>query len=425
MKERGTTLLLAIAALILFYALMAPKPASNDDTVTRPLSSERGPNGYLGAWRWLEKQGVILESLQDRYSELESNHATRSIRGNLLITTMPHRLSLRSAEIGDLDLWVRRGNTLLIMSALADTPEWSMGRQIDTQLVAHTAAISGMKFVIVPAEPAKKGDPPAPATSLNSPLSSPEKKSLIPVGTHPLTRSVAAIAGISEYPASKWRAIPGDANVVLELAQDSASKGGGLWLTQVGEGRIIVCGYGSAFTNKVIGEKDNAQLLANIVARSLGPSGRVLFDDAHQGVVRFYDAGAFFSDARLHRTLYWIVLLWLVFVLGSQHLRTRRASWNPLDVTTFVKTTGDFLNRVLTPARAAQRIFENFFAAARQRKGSVDGLESDWQWLSTQSGISAAQLSELQQLHARAQNNRAVDLTRLHNLINQTLEKLA
>lgn len=424
MRERGITLLLAIAAFLLFYALMAPKPVNDDATVTRPLSSERGPNGYLGAWRWLEKQGVLLESLQDRYANLESNRTTRSVKGNLLITTLPHRLAVRSAEIGDLDLWVRRGNTLLIMSALADTPEWSMGRQTDGQLVAHTAAISGMSFVIAPAAPANPGDAPAPAPSFKR-LSPPEKKELTPVGMHPLTHSVAAIAGLSEYPASNWQARPGDANVVLELARDSASNGAGLWLTQVGAGRIIVCGYGSAFTNKVIGEKDNAQLLANIVARSVGPSGRVLFDDAHQGVVRFYDAAAFFGDARLHRTLYWIVVLWLVFVLGSQHLRSRRTSWNPLDVTTFVRTTGNFLNRVLTPARAGQRMFENFFAMARRRRGLVDSTETDWQWLGRQTAIGTAELGELQQLHARVHDNRAVDLTRLHNLINQTLERLA
>ena len=58
-----------------------------------------------------------------------------------------------------------------------------------------------------------------------------------------------------------------------------------------------------------------------IVRSSLGANGRVIIDDAHQGLVSFYDPDKFFGDSRLHRTLLWLVGLWLVFVLGPRRLR--------------------------------------------------------------------------------------------------------
>ena len=48
--------------------------------------------------------------------------------------------------------------------------------------------------------------------------------------------------------------------VVLELASDRDSDVPALWLLPYGDGQIIVSAYGSIFTNKVLGEHDNAQL---------------------------------------------------------------------------------------------------------------------------------------------------------------------
>jgi len=61
-----------------------------------------------------------------------------------------------------------------------------------------------------------------------------------------------------------------------------------LWTRLVGDGRIVVCGLGSLFTDNALGLGDNAQLLANIIGANLAPSGAVVFDD-YQGLSAAYD----------------------------------------------------------------------------------------------------------------------------------------
>ncbi|NJO35034.1 MAG: hypothetical protein HC869_19885, partial [Rhodospirillales bacterium] len=151
---------------------------------------------------------------------------------------------------------------------------------------------------------------------------------------------------VSEFPSVHWNA-SSDRAVVLELASDHASGVPALWLLPYGDGQIVFSPYGSVFTNKLLGERDNARLLANIARWSLGEQGRVIIDDAHQGLVSFYDADKFYGDARLHRSLWWLLALWLVFVLGAAALRAAMSAWNPLDVTSFVRATGGFMARVL------------------------------------------------------------------------------
>ena len=70
MKERLLTLGLAVGALAAFYAVMVPKPDTPQERMTRPLSTEAGPNGYLGLQRWLANEGVPVVSLRERYGAL-------------------------------------------------------------------------------------------------------------------------------------------------------------------------------------------------------------------------------------------------------------------------------------------------------------------------------------------------------------------
>ena len=219
-----------------------------------------------------------------------------------------------------------------------------------------------------------------------------------PNGEHPLLEGVQSVLAVSEFPSAHWQATS-DSSVVLELASDHDAGVPALWLLPYGDGQIIVSAYGSIFTNKVLGEHDNAQLLANIARWSLGDKGRVIIDDAHQGLVSFYDPDKFFGDSRLHRTLLWLLALWLVFVLGPQRLRGNMRGWNPLDVTSFVRATGGFMARVLRPAAAGQRLFANFFNEIRGRLGlALDGAPV-WDWLAGHSVIAAADLDRLQELH--------------------------
>lgn len=439
MKDRLLTLALAVGAFAAFYALLVPKPPPPAERSTRPLSIEAGPNGYLAMQRWLEAEQVKTHSLRERYQALPEVSAAVPT-GNLLISTTPHVYPIRNNERDALWSWTSAGNTLLVVAGLSDTPEWSMGESADSELLAHMKTMTGLSFTqVMPDAPAETKNETAAkqesaeesedeseetsadrarldAFAAQTRLEEPQRSQFSPNGSHPLLDAVQSVLAVSEYPSAQWRASIEDA-LLLELANERETGVPALWLVPYGDGQIIVSAYGSILTNKVLGEADNARLLANIVRWSLGPQGTVFFDDAHQGLVSFYDPDKFFGDSRLHRSLWWLVALWLVFVLGARRLRPATSTWNPLDVTSFVRATGGFMARVLKPSTAADQLFANFFNDIRRRLGLAPDGTPVWQWLEAHAAIPTGDLARMRALHQKATQRGRVNLRELHNLL--------
>ena len=240
---------------------------------------------------------------------------------------------------------------------------------------------------------------------------------MTPNGLHPLLDGVSSVAALSEYPTSQWRAASGMADIVLELAHDPDTQVPMLWLIRYGEGQIIVSAYGSVLTNKLLGTADNARLLTNIVKWSIAAGGRILIDDAHQGLVAFYDPEAFFGDRRLHWSLLWLIGLWLEFVLGPQRMRAAAVRWSPVDITSFVRASGGFMARVLEPAAVAQQLFANFFNDVRRQVGLPQSGAPLWEWIEQRPAVAPGDLEQLRRLHGRALQGRRVDLPKLHDLL--------
>jgi hypothetical protein len=184
-----------------------------------------------------------------------------------------------------------------------------------------------------------------------------------------------------------------------------------------------VIGFGSIFDNGLIGEADNGRLFSNIIAWSRSAEGQVIFDDDHQGVVDYYDAKAFFHDSRLHRTLLWVVVLWLLFVLGWQRLRPAAGPWKRVDITHSIAVTGEFFASVLTPAATAMRLFENFFDSVRPILGLKPG-DPVLGALAADARARTLDLAELERLYARTRAGERVNLIELHNLISRVLRTL-
>jgi hypothetical protein len=247
---------------------------------------------------------------------------------------------------------------------------------------------------------------------------------MAPNGPHPLLEGVESVQALSEYPAGQWRASSATVDVILELAQNRETGEPVLWLLRHGEGQIIVSAYGSLFTNKLLGVQDNARLLANIVKWSRAMRGQVIIDDAHQGLVAFYDPQAFFGDARLYASLWWLVALWLVFVLGPQRLRVAGSTWNPVDITSFARASGGYLARALKPATVGQRLFENFFNDIRRHMGLPATGAPMWDWMLTRGVAAAHEIEQLQQLHGKVLRAQRIDLSKLQNLLVQLRRKI-
>lgn len=181
MRERLLVLALAAGALALFYVLFFPKPAAPNRTIALPVSHESGPDGYLAVWRWLAERHVPEVSLRYRYDRLPGllEHPT----GNLLIASLPQQVPARTAELSDLVSWVKQGNTLLLLTALEDTPLWALS--YDSVLPERLERITGIKFEPIPLS---KTDLKSLATN---------RIDLMPRGPHPLLAGVHHLTALS------------------------------------------------------------------------------------------------------------------------------------------------------------------------------------------------------------------------------------
>jgi uncharacterized protein DUF4350 len=449
-KERLATAVLAAAALFLFYGLMLPKPQPPGQERSQPQSIDKGPDGQWALWRWFETQHVPVVSLRRRYDDLAGSTGSVGSTGNVLITVLPHRVPMRAGEADAIRHWVAAGNTLLVIAALDDTPTWTLG--IEQTLLQETEELTGMKFSVIPKKPPAEGprtlplSPSARTISDRQPADQPppadrgaqrgqdltgELKDLVkhpeielePVGSHPLTADVHTVHAHLSLPSSRWRAGTSDA-AILTLLQRRDSGAAAMWLLRSGEGQVIVSSVASPWANDEIGREDNARLLSNILRWSRAPAGRVYFDDAHQGLTDYYDAQAFFADPRLHRTIGWLLLGWLAFVLGPLPLRSTYSLWKPLDEMALVDASGRFYSVAVEPIEAAQRLFDNFFNRLRAHLRLPQNGAPLWEWLQVQGTVAPHERKQLQSLYRRVQMGRRVRLAPLQTLLSDMEGKL-
>jgi hypothetical protein len=422
-KERLITLGLAVAALFLCYALFLPKPPPENLEQTRPLSTDSGASGYQAAWRWLKAEHIPIISLRHRFDLLSTDKAQRRT-GNVLFTTLPHKLPVRPEEASRLDGWIERGNSVVIAAALDDTPAWAL--EGAGRLVRDVGRLARLKLETTETKETANKDS-STAEKLKSALktlSESRDVAIEPRGAHPLMKGVHTLKLSSDLPASRWVATPMDSSGVLQIAQVADGGNAVIWIKHQGNGQVIVLGVAGLFSNRDLGSADNAKLLANLIGWSLEPGGAVIFDDAHQGAVDYYDAKAFYKDPRLHRTLWWLVLLWLVFVLGIQRFRGHLPGRQSADVTAFVASSGDFFASALTPPTAGARLLANFFNSIHRRLGTREDGTPEWEWLSSQASVSRDAVGELQELQIRIQSGRRFNLPRLQNLLSELQGKI-
>jgi hypothetical protein len=412
MRQQLITLGLALAALVLCYALLVPKPSPEMISAARPLSSDEGPAGYQAAWRWLSAESVSVAALNERFDSLSTARNSPHPHGNVLLTTLPHVLPVRPGEATALDAWVESGNTLIVAAALDDTPSWAIADA--STLLKELSRLTRLKFSVIDDPTASKAQRLSAAFEA---LTGTRDVFIEPRGTLPLMQGVHGLQVVSDLPAARWKADAMDAATILQIGQVMGLGDPAIWVRQQGKGQVITLGVAGLFSNRDIGLKDNARFLSNLVAWNLSPGSRFIFDDVHQGAAKYYDAKAFFADARLHRTIGWLILLWFVFVLGVQRLGVPLVHWRPPDITAFVATSGEFLASTVSPKTTGARLLANFFNSIRRRLGLAEDGQPLWEWLSSQATLQSADVELLRQMHSRLGAGRHIDLSRLHNLI--------
>lgn len=271
----------------------------------------------------------------------------------------------------------------------------------------------------------RRGEPESVPDAIEGPvpplgsgrLEQPAASQLRVRGTHPLTDGVQSVSALSEFPSYKFTAPSPVHGGVIEVMDDVDTKLPAMWVASIGAGTVVVSGYGSILTNKLIGSADNARLFANLINWRLGPGGTVVFDDMHQGAASFYDADAFFHDARLHATFWWIIGVWFAWVMLRTRLRATPPRVTAPREIGFIRSIGHFFARTLAARTVAERLFAHLFNDIRRNLGWPANGEPVWPWLHGLSVAPSAEVLALEQLHARLASGRKVDLGRLQNLI--------
>lgn len=416
MKERLITLLCALGALGLFLTMFIHKegPGIGGKDIPRPTTEERGGNGYHAALEWLAAEHIRAVSLRERFDKLPHSKSLTPV-GNVLIVTLPATAMFKTEEFRPLDHWIREGNTLLVLAALSDTPNWAFSfggmtsgdLNLLTGLDFETARLRDSRLQTVK-DPAPRGragkDAVAQLAAAIRQLTEPRRETLVPNRDHAYFNGVHEVVALSDYESQPWTVKVPYEGFVLALGRQRETGEGAFWTRPLGKGRILVSGLGTLFTNRALGLADNGRFLSNIIGANLGPKGAVLFDDVHQGLGANYDPARFYQDPRLHMTIGIIALLWLAWVLGGTNLRMPTTRAPVPREAELVRATGGFLARVLTPGAAGRRMF--------------DHLLKRWPWelLERQPRIAPADLTQLKSWYAQLSTSR-VPLIPLHNLI--------
>jgi len=431
MKDRFVTLIGALTALFIAASLFLSRGAGRIEPPSRPTSRDTGDYGMAAAARWLRQSGIPVLALRRRYSELPELGSARS--GNLLIASEPMRYPARRGELQTLKGWVQRGNDLLLLEASAEQPVWAQAdgfvppngtlyEALDLErheLPKHADTVCGGK------------DLPEPDGGSTAALLRP----------HPDDLGAALLAGVRELrvkpdPAT-WR-LPQTSGIgyrpqgraSFSWLCDTARGRSALWQFRLGRGRIWIATYPQLFANADIDTPGNARLLANLVGISAtgdgSAAGAVIFDDMHQGDSELYDPAAFFGDPRFHASLWLLLALWLLYLLGYSN-RFAPPAAPPTGVTParFVESLGGFFARHLAAAEGGEALLRGLHVDLARRQGRAVSSATLWDCLADLPGLDPQLSSRLRDAAAQLRTRRSRDLRPLAGLIHQIRKQLS
>ena len=433
MKDRLLTIVGGLLAFALVVILLVPTQQDISGQISRPLSTDRGRAGLQGLRRWLEQGGVEVDALGRRYTELASSLDLNPL-GNLLIVSLPQFVPSRSEEREALHVWIAQGNSVLVLVAAGDAPRWMMasrgsstrdflesfGFELDMQYHDEVEEEEGED------DSEKQEDAAWQSIKDLDALFTGEPIALRPRFLHPLTRDVLSVSARSFKSLDRGWRLSGTSRsrLVLPLLGE-VERGDAFWEARVGGGRMWVSRYSDLFANAGLGEADNARFLANLVSAALGPHGRVLFDDMHQGATDLYDAKAFFGDPRFINTMLFAIGFWLLYLVGrSRRLAPPREVVSRYYAADLARAMAGFFVRRLSIATAQRQLFAFFFNDIRGRYGLPANGQPVWSMLSGMSRVSTDDIVALRSHYERSAASRNSDLVAITRLMQRTRESL-
>ncbi len=425
MKDRLITLFGGLFALYIVIALLAPP--SQPDYASYPLTTDREQHGMALLYEWLGKNNIPLHSSRQRYDDI-LGQAKIPDTGNMMVISLPLKIKARKAEIASLRQWIAQGNTVLILAAHSDSPSWATNQQTNW-VYSKFPLLSALGFNIsvdVESEITDKEEDKAQSLYKALKATEPSESSIVAAGiNNPAIKSVIVKQRQSKQ--TNWILSPRESKrgsrVLLTESENKDSAA--LWQIRIGSGNLIVSRYADLFSNQWLTKGDNARLFDTLLQQHLAKDSYVLFDDMHQGLTELYDPDAFYSDSRLHNTLWFLLGFWLLYLIGhSNRLAPPLSHPRKHHAADFIRAVGGLFARRLSNATTALGLIRAFFNEVRQQYGLPMNNEPVWQLLDEAPRINKKQLISLQAAYSTAQQNKKQNLIKLHNQLRSTRKSL-
>lgn len=430
MKDRLITLLGGLIALYAVIILLAPK--TEPDYISRPLTTDEQRHGLSSLMQWLEHENVETLSLRKRYDEL-INSADLAESGNLLVIHLPLLITPQNDETIRLRNWLSAGNSVLILSAYNDFPEW-IGSTKPGSNAEDYSLLYDLGFFIShdPAFDESQEEDTEKNIGLDAAGDVLEylqirKRQLVPFASHPLHYRVKQLQLETRYLNNRQLELGSREKFrsVLPIIEDDSTGTPAIWELRIGNGKSIVSSYAGLFSNNVIAQGDNAQFLMNIVSLNVASDGVVIFDDMHQGLTDIYDPQAFYGDPRLHATLWFLFGFWLLYMVGrSNRIAPPLLTPPPVHAVDFVRAVGGLFARRLSQQDSVRALFRHFFNDIRAQYGKPLNGEPVWEILEHSPRIARDEIDRLRIYHA-ATGRHAAKLVPLHNLLLNIRKRLS
>jgi hypothetical protein len=432
MNDRLISLFGGIAALLIIIALLLPPRELTLENDSRPTTTDRGIHGLQGLRTWLDHNRIPSISLRRRYTSLQIDPRL-SDSGNLIVISIPQTTEPSRAELDALADWIVQGNHVLLLGAISDRPPWSLAggnaleslpRALGFELTSPSTGEAG-------------GEAGSEEESLSANLHEAgavllgedrQTLSLEPVFDHPLLEQVGSVATyrslIHDAPQTILAGVHGPRQALLLLRRDDPP-GAALWEFRAGGGGGWFSSHPDLFGNVTLGLADNARLFAHMAASALGEDGHIIFDDMHFGVSDLYDPDNFFRDPRLHNTLLFLGLFWLLYLFGySNRLAPPTQRDAPPRASEFVEAMAGFFARRMNSVAAGRKILEHFHSDIRSRYRAADPRTPARELLRNASTVREGDLRDLDRLEHHIAHNRKTSLLRLTRTIDRITRTL-
>ncbi len=432
MKDRLITLLGAAIAFYLLFRLLFPNISFTDDKISFPTTQDRGKYGIAGLKQWLDTSNVPTFSLRERYQSLISNPQLAET-GNLLITSLPQRLASRNNEREQLTNWLRNGNHAVVLIAMSDWPEWADRRRsttVDSMLSSLDLKMKSNNAQEKPENDSDgkntdKQDIKHQIDSLIKPQEHARK--LTATTNHPISKGIHSLhATWLDSEGINWQ-LKGrsDPRSMSILFRDNEDLQPAIWMGFMGSGTVIISRHADMFSNVSLGKADNARFVENIISQLLSPTGKIIFDDMHQGLSAIYDPDAFFRDPRLHHTLFFMLALWIIYVMGhTNRFLLTREKLALLNLRDHIKGIGNLFARRLHTSAVALRQAQHFFNEVRSYYGMPQNGQPVWELLEENAAIDSHKLRSVIHTYKKALQHKNVNLVRFINKLNLIRRKL-